>query len=207
METLDQRNFFSFAWEFHFYRLPASIGMASNLDRRYHALKGRLCFNPCPASAFRYDACHGLFCYLEACLTCHSTLRYHYQGGEFQGLGTQKQTKAFPILSALYIFASSYCGDDGKARPVKPAFDHYLHPPQSHIRYTMMLCLSKTALSAIAVRLRICLGHRGPPLLWLLALKGLSKHTTGSRMPCECIHNTARLRPPLPVLCLEPYPP
>ncbi|EGO57842.1 hypothetical protein NEUTE1DRAFT_110022 [Neurospora tetrasperma FGSC 2508] len=60
-------------YRFHF--TSAFIGMASPLDRKYHV---RLCFNPCPASAFRampVKACH-----LKACLTCLSTLRYQDRG-------------------------------------------------------------------------------------------------------------------------------
>ncbi|KAK3494748.1 uncharacterized protein B0T23DRAFT_403583 [Neurospora hispaniola] len=65
--------FFFVAYRFHF--TSAFIGMASPLDRKYHV---RLCFNPCPASAFRampVKACH-----LKACLTCLSTLRYQDRG-------------------------------------------------------------------------------------------------------------------------------
>ncbi|KAK1779178.1 hypothetical protein QBC45DRAFT_140403 [Copromyces sp. CBS 386.78] len=71
-----QQNFFSFACEFYSYRRP--IGTASNLDRRYHALKGGSASIPALLPLFRtmpVTACH-----LEACLACLSTLRYHYQG-------------------------------------------------------------------------------------------------------------------------------
>ncbi|KAL0473442.1 hypothetical protein QR685DRAFT_569507 [Neurospora intermedia] len=70
--------FFFVAYRFHF--TSAFIVMASPLDLKYHV---RLCFNPCPASAFRampVKACH-----FEACLTCLSTLHYQDRGLNLKG--------------------------------------------------------------------------------------------------------------------------